>query len=51
LPTGAITDARLLAVAAYLNRFHQFSGLPAIAPAAASRVRYDVGALLGNAKG
>lgn len=51
LPDGAITDARLLAVAAYLRRFHGTSGLPAVAPAAAGRVRYDVGALLGNRKG
>ena len=51
LPAGTLTDARLLAVAAWLNRYQPVSGLPATAPAAASRVRYDVGALLGNRKG
>jgi hypothetical protein len=51
LPTGTPTDARLLAVANYLNRFEKISGLPAAAPATAGPVRYDVGALLGIRKG
>lgn len=46
-----LTDARLLAVAAYLDRFQQVSGLPQVAPAVASRVRYDVGALLNSQRG
>jgi len=40
-----------LAVASYLNRSGNVSGLPQIAPAMAGRVRYDVGALLGNQRG
>ena len=51
LPANNLTDARLLAVAAWLNRFQRVSGLPPVAPAMAGRVRYDVGALLGNRKG
>lgn len=51
LPAGTPTDARLLAVATYLNRFEKVSGLPAMAPATAGPVRYDVGALLGSRKG
>jgi hypothetical protein len=51
LPIGAIDDARLLAVAAYLKSYRLSSGLPATASASASPVRYDVGALLGNRKG
>ncbi len=51
LPAGKPTDARLLAVATYLKRFEKVPGLPAIAPATASPVRYDVGALLGSRKG
>jgi len=50
LPTGTPTDARLLAAAKYLSRFEKVSGLPAAAPATASPVRYDVGALLGTRK-
>jgi hypothetical protein len=51
LPAGTPTDARLLAVATYLNRFEKIPGLPANAPATASSVRYNLGALLGNRKG
>jgi tetratricopeptide (TPR) repeat protein len=50
-PANGLTDARLLAVASYLNRSEKISGLPQIAPAMAGRVRYDVGALLGNQRG
>ena len=46
-----LSDARLLAVAAYLNRNQHISGLPQVAPAMASRVRYDVGALLNSQRG
>jgi tetratricopeptide (TPR) repeat protein len=51
LPQGTPTDARLLAVATYLNRFEKISGLPVIAPATAGPVRYNLGALLDNRKG
>lgn len=51
LPSGGVTDARLLAVAAYLNRIQRISGLPQVAPAMAGRVRYDVGALLNGQRG
>lgn len=44
-------DARLLAVTAYLDRYQSVSGLPQVAPAMASRVRYDVGALLNSQRG
>jgi tetratricopeptide (TPR) repeat protein len=44
-------DARLLAVAVYLTRYQGVSGLPQVAPAMASRVRYDVGALLNSQRG
>ena len=47
VPAANLTDARLLAVASYLNRSGT-PGLPRIAPAMAGRVRYNVGALLGN---
>jgi len=50
LPAGTPTDARLLAVANYLKRSENISGLPATAPATAGPVRYDVGALLGTRK-
>jgi len=50
LPAGTPTDARLLAVANYLKRSENISGLPATAPATAGPVRYDVGALLGIRK-
>lgn len=50
-PATDLTDARLLAVASYLKRSEKISGLPQIAPAMAGRVRYDVGALLGNQRG
>ena len=46
LPSSGLTDARLLAVAQYLNRYQHLTGLPQVAPAMAGRVRYDVGALL-----
>jgi tetratricopeptide (TPR) repeat protein len=46
-----LSDSRLLAVAAYLNRNQHISGLPQVAPAMASRVRYDVGALLNSQRG
>ena len=49
--TANLSDARLLAVAAYLNRNQHISGLPQVAPAMASRVRYDVGALLNSQRG
>ena len=48
LPTDHLNDPRLLAVASYLNRNQGIAGLPQVAPATASRVRYDVGALLNS---
>jgi hypothetical protein len=48
LPTDHLNDPRLLAVASYLNRNQGIAGLPQVAPAMASRVRYDVGALLNS---
>jgi hypothetical protein len=41
-----LMDARLLGAASYLQRASSITGLPASAPAAAGRVKYDVGALL-----
>jgi len=48
---GGLMDARLLGAARYLKGATGISGLPAIAPATASRVRYDVGALLNSPRG